>query len=241
MYTLIEYNNSYKENLKQLKKDKLTPVVLFKLKKKKKNQTKEDIQKIKDIKQKINPNNCAIQITIEKLENSSTGIVNSLKNDFDIVIGMGGLNKINRFFLEQTQIDFLQDPHNTYFKSKIDFIHHFNSGINHVLGTLAKERNIGFLFTLNFTQKNKRFIPKEIGRINQNIRFARKYKIPTIINFIIQTSNQIKTKEEIKLISSIFDISTQQKEEGIKILENKTKHNKQKKTKKYITKGIKFE
>jgi len=238
MYILLEYNKNYKENIKELKKYKLTPVVLFRLTLNNKNQIKTDLQKIKEIKSKINPKNSAVIITIEKLENSTIGTVNNLKLDFDIVIGLGGLNKINRFFLESTRVDFLQDPQNTYFKQKMDFIHHFNSGLNQVLCEYAKQKQIGYIFSLNFTTKNKRFVPKEIGRINQNLRFARKYKTPSIINFVIQNPSQIKTQIELIGIMSLFDLSTQQKQQSLKILEEKVKQNKFKKTDKHIAQGI---
>lgn len=238
MFILLEYNDSYEKNLKELKKYDYTPVILFKLILNNKNQIKEDLQKIKQQYDKIKPKYCAVQVTLEKIENSTIGTVNNLKNYFDIVIGYGGLNKVNRFFLEQTQIDFLQDPQNITFGSKIDFIHHFNSGLNHILCKYTKEKNIGYIFSLNFTQESKIQIPKEIGRINQNLRFARKYLAPSILNFIIQNPNQIKSIVEIISIFSFFDLSTQQKKESLNALESKISSNRQQKSPQYIVNGL---
>lgn len=241
MFILIKYNEFYEKNVKEALKYNFRPITLFEIKLNNKNQIKEDIQRLISLINRLKPKYSAIKIILEKIENSTIGTVNNFKNYFDIVIGFGGLNKINRFFLEQTQIDFLLDPQNSYYNTKIDFIHHFNSGINDVLCKLAKEKNIGFLFSLNFTYKNKNYIPKEIGRINQNLKFARKYKIQTHINFIIKRQNQIKSQIELQAITSLFDMSTLQIKENMNILENTIKSNTHKKSDKYICEGIEFE
>ena len=238
MFVLLEYNENYLENIKELKKLDYIPIILFKIVLNNKNQIKEDLQKLLDLKAKIKPKYTALQITLEKIENSTIGTVNNMKNNFDIIIGLGGLNKANRFFLESTQIDFLQDPQNTLFFSKIDFIHHFNSGINHILCNFAKEKETGFIFSLNFIYGNKTYIPKEIGRINQNLRFARKYNIDIYLNFIIKYPNQIKSLKEIENMLSIFDLSNDQKKNSLNILDLKIKNNEMKKTKKFICSEI---
>ena len=241
MYVLIEYNKNYNQNIKQLEKNNLISILLFKIILTDKNQTKQNLEKIFELKKKINPKFSAIQIRIDKITNQTQSIINNLKQDFDLIIGLGGLNKINRFFLEQTKIDFLQDPQNSSFKIKFDFIHHFNSGLNHILSKMAQNKQIGFIFSLNFTQtSNKLIIAKEIGRIDQNIKFARKYKIPIYLNFIIQNQNQIKTQQQIQEISKIFTISTQQINQITTILEQKIKKNKEKKSKNYISENIKI-
>jgi len=79
---------------------------------------------------------------------------------------------------------------------------------------------------------------KEIGRVNQNLIFARKYKIPIILNFIIKNENQIKSKQELIHIMSLFNLSTKQKIESINIIEQKIKQNNFKKSQKYITEGL---
>lgn len=238
MFILIEYNEFYKKNLEKCKILNLIPIPMFKILLNNKNQIKEDLEKLKQLKEKINIKYSAVQISLGKIENSTIGTINNFKNHFDIVIGLGGLNKVNRFFVESTQIDFLQDPHNTLFLGKMDFIHHFNSGMNHILCKLAKEKNIGLINSLNFTYGKKFFIPKEIGRINQNLKFARKYDINSIINFIVKYPAQIKTKEELLGIMSFFDLSTKQKKASFQILENKINENNFKKSQNYISNGI---
>lgn len=240
MFVLIEYNEFYSENLKKCQEFNLIPIIMFKIILRDKVQIKKGIEELNQLKSKLSPKFSAVQISLEKIENSTIGTVNNMKNNFDIVIGLGGLNKVNRFFLESCQIDFLQDPQNTLFLGKMDFIHHFNSGLNHILCKIAKEKNIGLISTLNFSYGKKFYIPKEIGRINQNLKFARKYGIPSIINFIVKFPTQIKTIVELKGIMSFFDLSPIQKKESFEILEKKIKENKFKNSEKYISRGIKI-
>lgn len=238
MFVLVENNNSYKESIKDCKKYNLIPVTVFNLIIKDKNTTKDNLEKIRQLKSKIQPKYSAVKISIKHFDNTTQGTVNFLKNEFDLVIGYGGLNKTNRFFVEDTQIDFLLDPQNSWSKSKIDFIHHFNSGMNQVLCKAARDNNIGLMISLNFTQSKKYNIAKELGRINQNLIFARKYKISSNINFIIQNPNHIKSKEELIGIMSLFDLSSQQKKKSFEIIEKKINENRFKKSEKYITEGI---
>ena len=166
--------------------------------------------------------------------------INSLKQDFDIIIGLGGLNKINRFFLEETQVDFLQDPQNSLFNPKIDFIHHFNSGINEVLCKFAKEKEIGFLFSLNFINNKTKYMAKELGRVDQNIVFAQKYSIPFYFNYIIEKSEEIKSKQELMWIMSLFSINNENKLLSLITLKNKIDKNILKKSPEYINSQIRF-
>ena len=106
----------------------------------------------------------ANKFNIEQINVEHVGFVNTL-NDFDLVIGLGGLNKVNRFFFEDTLVDFVRDPHNVIFRSKMDFIHHQNSGINHVLCKLANERDIGMFFSLNFVLGENKNKAKEFGLV----------------------------------------------------------------------------
>ena len=238
MFTLIKsdyFNEKIKNKLETLE---ITPVILFDLELSDKNTNKKNIEELLNKKQKLNPKYSAIRILLTSFDNTIVGTINFLKKEFDIVIGFGGLNKINRFFLEETQIDFLQDPQNSFYKTKIDFIHHFNSGLNHILCRFAEEREIGFIYTLNFFQSNKSYIPKEIGRINQNIRFHRKYNNPLILNFDIKNISQVKNEDELINISQVFDMSISQRYQIAEILEKKIMTNNFKKSDNYICDGI---
>ncbi len=234
MFILVKAKYFTKEIEKELEKKNFTPVFLHTLNYSNKTQARNEIDKIK---QNITYRFNAIQIIIENLDNSTQQFINSLKQDFDLVVGVGGLNKVNRFFLEQTNIDFLQDPQNSQFTPKFDFIHHFNSGLNHVLCQIARENNINFLFSLNFT-KNKRLISKETGRFIQNIKLARKYNINIYSNFIINHEYDIKTIKELDAINNLLKLSTKEIKTSEKILEKRIEENTKKQSFEYISENI---
>ena len=241
MHALVKYDSkNYTEISKELKNQEITPVYLFKIDFGDKQNIKLNLEKIKGIKKENKIKYSGIQIMIEKPDNNLISVINSLKQDFDIIIGLGGLNKINRFFLEETQIDFLQDPQNSLFNPKIDFIHHFNSGINEVLCKFAKEKEIGFLFSLNFLNNKTKYMAKELGRVDQNIVFAQKYKIPFYFNYIIEKSDEIKNKQELMWIMSLFSINNENKSLSLITLKNKIDKTILKKSHEYINSQIKF-
>jgi RNase P/RNase MRP subunit p30 len=240
MFVLVEYNKNYSDVCCELSRLNYTPITIFKLKLNGKSGIIEQIEKIRELKSRINPKFSAVQVQVEKMENTSVGTVNSLRSDFDIVIGLGGLNKINRFFLEDTLVDFLRDPHNVIFRSKMDFIHHQNSGINHVLCCLARDRDIGMFFSLNFVIGQDKNKAKEFGRVSQNIKFCCKYKVPVLLTFAISSVNQIKTCSQLKKISSLFDFSSQMAAQNLLLLDDIVKKNKFRLSEKHIIDGIRF-
>jgi RNase P/RNase MRP subunit p30 len=240
MFVLVEYNKNYSDVCLELSKLNYTPITIFKLRLNGKSEIISQMEKIRELKSRITPKFSAIQVQLDKMENTSVGTVNSLRNDFDIVIGLGGLNKINRFFFEDTLVDFVRDPHNVIFRSKMDFIHHQNSGINHVLCKLAHERDIGMFFSLNFVLGEDKNKTKEFGRVSQNIKFCQKYKVPVLLSFAISNVNQIKTCNQLKKISSLFNLSSQMAAQSISILEDTVKKNKFRLSSKHIIDGIRF-
>jgi RNase P/RNase MRP subunit p30 len=182
----------------------------------------------------------AIELDVLEINNFTSNFICDLKDKFDLLIGIGGLNKINRFFIEQTKIDILKNPQNDEKKQKIDFLHHLNSGMNHILFKLAKEKNISILISLNFLELYNNYkVSKEIGRINQNLLFSRKYQIKTKFCFEIKTQYQIKTKTEENFILSLFNLSTIQKKESIYFFENIIKEKEKTNNNNFICDGIK--
>ena len=240
MLVLLKYNNLYEKNVVEVKKLGYVPITLFELQLDDKEQIRKDLNTIFDKIENLKPQYSAIGLYLKKIDNSTSSLINNLKKDFDIIIGYGGMNKINRYFIEQTNIDFLLDPHNSSYYNKIDFIHHFNSGLNHVLLNVAKEKQIKLFFSLNFIYNSKKNIPKEIGRISQNIKFARKYNIPVHINYIISSPNQLLSLHDLKKTLSIFGMSSKQIVDSTNLLKTTIDNNRFKNSKLYINKDICF-
>lgn len=238
MYYFFNFNisKSLEENLKNVKEIENT-IFLFNIKLDKNKSHKLQLEQIRKLKleNKETFQNIALLIEIEKIENYISGLIAQLKQEFSIIVGQGGLNKINRFFLEQTQIDFLLDPHTSKYLIKHDFIHHLNSGMNHILFKLAQEKNINVLIDLNSFDNNKMLF-KDIGRINQNLMLARKNNVKTIFTKFNKNISQNK----IKHISNLFNISNNQIIESQNYLKYKIQENKNKKSNEYLIEGISY-
>jgi|TARA_Y100000310_G_scaffold194021_1_gene193999 RNase P/RNase MRP subunit p30 len=85
---------------------------------------------------------------------------------------------------------------------KRDFIHQRASGLNHILCKLANENNIimGFSLSSILNTENKHVI---LGRIVQNIKMCRKFKVKTAIASFAKNPYEMKSTHDI---SSLFYI-----------------------------------
>lgn len=94
-----------------------------------------------------------------------------------ITVVQGGDDTLNRNAVSSSHVDILLDPH---LGKRHDAMHQRDSGLNHVLCTLAKEHNvaIGFSFAAVIHSQNR---SKLLGRMMQNIRLCRKYKVRIVI------------------------------------------------------------
>ncbi len=91
-----------------------------------------------------------------------------IKSNYDFIFSNG-----ERSHFENKNVDIIIDLEDKNFR---DATHFRNSGLNQVLAKLAKEKSIliGINFNLVLNNKNKELI---IGRISQNIKLCRKYKL----------------------------------------------------------------
>lgn len=102
--------------------------------------------------------------------------VNKLRNKVKIIL-VESSDK-DRYVLERTKADLIFNLEN----QKRDFMHHRNSGLNQVLCKLAKKRGIAIGFNFNLVLNKEGMERSQVlGRMMQNIRFCRKYKINMVI------------------------------------------------------------
>lgn len=117
-------------------------------------------------------------------------LVKEINKAKGLVIVEGGDDKINRAVLENKKVDILLSPEK---EKERDFTHYRNSGLNQVLCRLAKKNDIAIGFNLNdvLNAKEKYNI---LGRMMQNVRLCRKYKVKmVIIDF-----KEERSKEELR-------------------------------------------
>ena len=85
---------------------------------------------------------------------------------------------------------------------KMDFIHQRASGLNHILCKIAKKNNIiiGFSLSSILNSKNKQVI---LGRIMQNIKLCRKFRVKTAIASFAQKPFEMRGAHDLR---SLFEI-----------------------------------
>ena len=99
---------------------------------------------------------------------------------------------LNRNFFESKKTDIITSLETSLTKDKTHFK---DSGLNQVLAKLAKKNNIAIAFNFNnILNANKQYII--LGRIRQNIRLCRKYKIPMIIVSFANTYFEMRNPKD---------------------------------------------
>jgi len=87
--------------------------------------------------------------------------------------------------------------------SRRDFMHHRGSGLDSVLCKLAQKNNITITFSLYSMLKGTE---KIIGRIKQNIKLCRKYKIKTVIASFASDPYEMRGYKDLESLFSIISI-----------------------------------
>lgn len=97
-----------------------------------------------------------------------------------------------------------------------DFIHHRNSGLNHILAELLSKNNhtlfISFKNLLNSFPVQR---ARKMGRISQNIRLARKFNFSVKIASFASTPMQMRAPSDLLSLAKVLGMDT------VQIRENK--------------------
>lgn len=109
----------------------------------------------------------------------------------DLVIVEGG--KLNREILENRNVDILVSPER---EEGRDSFHQRHSGLNQVLCKIAKKNRIAIAFNFNdiLNAKNKHRI---LGKMMQNIRLCRKYKVDMIIASFAREKYEMRNPNDL--------------------------------------------
>jgi len=144
-----------------------------------------------------------------------------------LVIVQGGDDSVNRRVVSSKRVDVLLDPHTG---KRYDFLHQRNSGLNHVLCRLAKENNvaIGFSFSSVLQSKER---GKLIGRMMQNIKLCRKYKVRMVIGSFGKTQDDVRSEKDMQSFFKVIGMTG--KEVQMNYVEERLEYKK-----KFIRKGV---
>lgn len=101
------------------------------------------------------------------------------KEDGTLMLAKASASEDNRYALEKTKADIIFAFEET---GRRDFIHHRDSGLNHILCAIAKEKGKTIGFSFSSILKSEGMLRAQIiGRMIQNIELCRKYKVNTMI------------------------------------------------------------
>ena len=100
----------------------------------------------------------------------------------------------NRFFIEKKKIDVLFSLEDG---KREDFMHHRASGLNHVLCSLANKNKVIIGFSFNMLLRDKKNLHKLLGRMMQNIRLSRKFKVKTLIGSFAERPFEMRGANDI--------------------------------------------
>lgn len=131
-------------------------------------------------------------------------INNKLKNKTAFIAIKSSIN--NREITEKSKSNLIFSFEDNF---KKDFIHQRASGLDHILCKLAHENNImiGFSLSSILSSENKHII---LGRITQNIKLCRKYKVKTVIASFAQNPFEMRGPHDV--ISLFVSLGMHQKE-----------------------------
>lgn len=137
-----------------------------------------------------------MDIAIGKKEDYQENIYVIKENDKKIVEAKGDYRKV----MERKSIDLI---YNFEYDTHRDFIYYRNSGFNQVLAKIAKKRDIviGFSFNKFKEAKNKYQI---LGRLQQNYKIAKKYKVKTHIASFAKNKQELQNNITLKAFERIL-------------------------------------
>lgn len=105
-------------------------------------------------------------------------------------------------------------------EQKRDYIHFRNSGLNQVLCKLAKKNNIAIAFNFNLVLNNEGIVKSQIiGRMMQNIKLCRKYKVNMIIGSFASKIKEMRSAHDLMSFGISIGMHPKEAKESLKYLE----------------------
>ncbi len=153
------------------------------------------------------------------------------RREFDILLVRGGNLRLNRKACETPEVDILTHPE--YERN--------DSGFNHILAKLARKNEvaieINFREVLNSSKKTRSLILKNI---QQNVKIAKKYKVPIIISSGAISHWELKAPEVLISFGCLVGLELKEAKETLsKIPEKIIKKIEERKNKEWIMPGVK--
>lgn len=140
--------------------------------------------------------------------------INKLTKDFNVVEGN---YKINREILKNKRVNILLNPANRVVK---DSLHFRNSGLDQISCRLAAKNKTAIGFSFNEILKKEGMERAElIGRIMQNVKLCRKYKVKMILGSFASTKDGLRDAKDLQAFGRLIGIDKLENENVFKYKE----------------------
>ncbi len=120
-------------------------------------------------------------------------------------------SKILRSALEDKRVDVIIGQEELEVK---DSVHQRRSGLNQVLCKLAKDNNIAIGFSFN-SILNAYDRPRMIGRIMQNIKLCRKYKVRMVFATFAEGNFGLRSAKDLLRFGDVLGMSTSESKKAL--------------------------
>ncbi len=119
----------------------------------------------------------------------------------------------DRWVLEKSSADILFGLEAA---QKKDFMHHRASGLNQVLCKIAAKKGKIIAFDFSTVLNSKGMLRAQIiGRMMQNIRFCRKYKVKTAIASFAKTPYGMRSPEDLASFATVLGMHPKEAKESV--------------------------
>jgi len=158
------------------------------------------------------------------------------KKNYDLILINSKTPEIDRPNLEKGNFDIIFNLENNV---RSDFIHQRNSGLNQVFCKLANRKNtaIGISF-LNLLEKKPFERAKALGRIEQNLKLCKKYKVKVIFASCASKPEQMRSPNDLRAFINCLCNNELLAKQALTNLSFILKENIKKKDKNYISKDF---
>ncbi len=152
--------------------------------------------------------------------------------DLRMARGKEGLREI----LEKTNVDvvFELEDHR-----ENDFMHQRNSGLNHVLAGIARQKKKMVAFSLAPLLRNSgRSRAQILGRMMQNVALCRKYEVDMAIASFARSPYQMRAEGELKAIGMLLGMQAGDVNAALRAMQERILDNKKRRSPDYLGEGI---
>lgn len=166
--------------------------------------------------------------------NTKKELQKKLSQEKGLRIVLGSRN--NRTAIESKRIDILLSPERGI---KKDSFHHRNSGLDHAICTLAKKSNITIGFNFNEVLTSQGVLRAEkLGRMMQNVRLCRKYKIRMLIGSFAKDKWQMRSRNDLISFGIVLGMHPEEAQKSLQVIKEIGKERREKKF--LITEGVRI-